>query len=254
MAEEGLNPESICAVRRGRAGTFPTAAAYPNQGPGHLGRKCSPNSQGWGARRNSFVPSRYRDVSSGRHGRENAPRNRSTGRRNLLSAKGSDLVVEMDTFAAFAWKVQGTLCRGLLQPRHPCPRHSAATLLLCCTSAAFLWKQSLLVGLRIGISALIDRARLGRHADHPLLGAAITSWSSREQRPFGIQLLHVSRRHVVAATSEPLRVTNGMSQYSRHERNAMPHRRRRKSVDYPAAPAGMNSSDDGNRAPRARWQ
>jgi len=37
----------------------------------------------------------------------------------------------------------------------------------------------------------------------------------------GIQLLHVSGGTVVAATSEPGRVvTNGMSQYSRNERNA----------------------------------
>jgi uncharacterized FAD-dependent dehydrogenase len=70
--------------------------------------------------------------------------------------------------------------------------------------------------------SLIDRARYGRHAGHPLLGAA------------DYKLVHHCRNGrsvysfcmcpggtVVAATSEPGRVvTNGMSQYSRNEHNA----------------------------------
>jgi hypothetical protein len=69
---------------------------------------------------------------------------------------------------------------------------------------------------------LIDRARFGPNAGHPLLGAA------------DYKLVHHARNGrsvysfcmcpggtVVAATSEPGRVvTNGMSQYSRNERNA----------------------------------
>jgi len=79
------------------------------------------------------------------------------------------------------------------------------------------------VGLRIEHpQSQIDRARLGRFAGHPLLGAA------------DYKLVHHARNGrsvysfcmcpggtVVAATSEPQRVvTNGMSQYSRNERNA----------------------------------
>ncbi|MFA5940033.1 MAG: NAD(P)/FAD-dependent oxidoreductase [Sinimarinibacterium sp.] len=70
--------------------------------------------------------------------------------------------------------------------------------------------------------SMIDRARLGRYAGHPKLGAA------------DYKLVHHARNGrsvysfcmcpggtVVAATSEPNRVvTNGMSQYSRNERNA----------------------------------
>jgi len=70
--------------------------------------------------------------------------------------------------------------------------------------------------------SLIDRARFGKFAGHPLLGAA------------DYKLVHHARNGrsvysfcmcpggtVVAATSEPERVvTNGMSQYSRNERNA----------------------------------
>ncbi len=70
--------------------------------------------------------------------------------------------------------------------------------------------------------SLIDRCRFGERAGHPLLGAA------------DYKLVHHARNGrsvysfcmcpggtVVAAASEPGRVvTNGMSQYSRNERNA----------------------------------
>jgi uncharacterized FAD-dependent dehydrogenase len=79
------------------------------------------------------------------------------------------------------------------------------------------------IGFRIEHpQSLIDAARLGRFAAHPALGAA------------DYKLVHHARNGrsvysfcmcpggtVVAATSEPERVvTNGMSQYSRNERNA----------------------------------
>ena len=79
------------------------------------------------------------------------------------------------------------------------------------------------IGFRIEHpQSLIDRARFGRQAGHPLLGAA------------DYKLVHHCRNGrsvysfcmcpggtVVAATSEAGRVvTNGMSQYSRNERNA----------------------------------
>jgi uncharacterized protein len=79
------------------------------------------------------------------------------------------------------------------------------------------------VGFRIEHpQGLIDRARFGPHAGHPILGAA------------DYKLVHHARNGrsvysfcmcpggtVVAATSEAGRVvTNGMSQYSRNERNA----------------------------------
>ena len=79
------------------------------------------------------------------------------------------------------------------------------------------------IGFRIEHpQSMIDAARLGRFAGHPELGAA------------DYKLVHHARNGrsvysfcmcpggtVVAATSEPQRVvTNGMSQYSRNERNA----------------------------------
>ncbi|MFP5358643.1 MAG: NAD(P)/FAD-dependent oxidoreductase, partial [Gammaproteobacteria bacterium] len=87
----------------------------------------------------------------------------------------------------------------------------------------FLEAKPFSIGFRIEHpQSLIDRARLGRHAGHPKIGAA------------DYKLVHHARNGrsvysfcmcpggtVVAATSEPGRVvTNGMSQYSRNERNA----------------------------------
>jgi uncharacterized protein len=69
---------------------------------------------------------------------------------------------------------------------------------------------------------LIDRARWGRHAGHPLLGAAdykLVHHASNGRSVYSFCMCPGGT--VVAATSEAGRVvTNGMSQYSRNERNA----------------------------------
>ena len=69
---------------------------------------------------------------------------------------------------------------------------------------------------------LIDRARWGRHAGHPLLGAAdykLVHHASNGRAVYSFCMCPGGT--VVAATSEAGRVvTNGMSQYSRNERNA----------------------------------
>ncbi len=69
---------------------------------------------------------------------------------------------------------------------------------------------------------MIDRARWGKHAGHPLLGAAdykLVHHASNGRAVYSFCMCPGGT--VVAATSEPNRVvTNGMSQYSRNERNA----------------------------------
>ena len=90
-------------------------------------------------------------------------------------------------------------------------------------AGVYMEAKAFSVGFRIEHpQSVIDRARWGRHAGHPLLGAA------------DYKLVHHARNGravysfcmcpggtVVAATSEAGRVvTNGMSQYSRNERNA----------------------------------
>ena len=79
------------------------------------------------------------------------------------------------------------------------------------------------VGFRIEHpQGLIDRARLGQHAGHPLLGAADYKLVHHAENGRSVySFCMCPGGTVVAATSEENRVvTNGMSQYSRNERNA----------------------------------
>ena len=79
------------------------------------------------------------------------------------------------------------------------------------------------IGFRIEHpQSLIDRARFGASAGHPLLGAAdykLVHHASNSRNVYSFCMCPGGA--VVAATSEEGRVvTNGMSQYSRNERNA----------------------------------
>jgi uncharacterized protein len=79
------------------------------------------------------------------------------------------------------------------------------------------------IGVRIEHpQSVIDQARWGRHAGHPLLGAADYKLVHHAQNARAVySFCMCPGGTVVAATSEPGRVvTNGMSQYSRNERNA----------------------------------
>ena len=95
---------------------------------------------------------------------------------------------------------------------------------------AMLWAQGVAmqakpfsVGFRIEHpQGVIDRARWGRHAGHPILGAADYKLVHHAKNGRSVySFCMCPGGTVVAATSEPERVvTNGMSQYSRNERNA----------------------------------
>ena len=101
------------------------------------------------------------------------------------------------------------------------------------------------IGFRIEHpQSLIDHARYGNNAQHPVLGAAdykLVHHASNGRSVYSFCMCPGGT--VVAAASEPERVvTNGMSQYSRNERNAnagivvgiTPE------IDYPGGPlAGM---------------
>jgi len=79
------------------------------------------------------------------------------------------------------------------------------------------------VGFRIEHpQSLIDRARFGPNAGHPILGAADYKLVHHAKNGRGVySFCMCPGGTVVAATSEENRVvTNGMSQYSRNERNA----------------------------------
>lgn len=79
------------------------------------------------------------------------------------------------------------------------------------------------VGFRIEHpQGMVDRARFGPNAGHPLLGAADYKLVHHAKNGRSVySFCMCPGGTVVAATSEPERVvTNGMSQYSRNERNA----------------------------------
>jgi hypothetical protein len=90
-------------------------------------------------------------------------------------------------------------------------------------AGVFLEAKPFSVGFRIEHpQGVIDQARWGRHAGHPLLGAADYKLVHHAKNGRAVySFCMCPGGTVVAATSEPGRVvTNGMSQYSRNERNA----------------------------------
>ena len=87
----------------------------------------------------------------------------------------------------------------------------------------FVEAKPFAIGFRIEHpQSLIDRARLGRYAGHPAIGAAdykLVHHAGNGRTVYSFCMCPGGT--VVAATSESHRVvTNGMSQYSRNERNA----------------------------------
>ena len=102
--------------------------------------------------------------------------------------------------------------------------HSARdTFAMLWDRGVFMEAKPFSIGVRIEHpQSVIDRARWGKHAGHPLLGAAdykLVHHANNGRAVYSFCMCPGGT--VVAATSEPGRVvTNGMSQYSRNERNA----------------------------------
>ena len=113
-----------------------------------------------------------------------------------------------------------------LQSRHivlALGHSSRDTLRMLERRGVFLEAKPFAIGFRIEHpQSLVDRARFGRFAGHPELGAAdykLVHHASNGRSVYSFCMCPGGM--VVAATSEPGRVvTNGMSQYSRNERNA----------------------------------
>ena len=100
---------------------------------------------------------------------------------------------------------------------------SRDTLRMLERRGVFLEAKPFAIGFRIEHpQSLVDRARFGRFAGHPELGAAdykLVHHASNGRSVYSFGMCPGGM--VVAATSEAGRVvTNGMSQYSRNERNA----------------------------------
>ena len=219
-----LNPESNVQFGEGGAGTFSDGKLYSQiRDPKHLGRKVLTEFIKAGA------PPEILYVSKPHIGTFRLVGMVETMRAEIQSLGGeirfgqrvTDLLIEDG-------HVRGvrTAAGDELRSDHVVLAlgHSARdTFEMLHAQGVFMEAKPFSVGFRIEHpQSLIDRARLGPHAGHPELGAA------------DYKLVHHARNGrtvysfcmcpggtVVAATSEPERVvTNGMSQYSRNERNA----------------------------------
>jgi uncharacterized FAD-dependent dehydrogenase len=224
-----LNPESNVQFGEGGAGTFSDGKLYSQiSDKRHHGRKVLTEFVKAGAPEEILYVSKphigtFRLVSMVEHMRATI---QSLGGEFRFSQRVEDVLIETDR--AKGRRVRGvTLASGeqiRLDHLVLAPGHSARdTFAMLHARGVFLEAKPFSIGLRIEHpQSLIDQARFGAQAGHPILGAA------------DYKLVHHCRNGravysfcmcpggtVVAAASEPGRVvTNGMSQYSRNERNA----------------------------------
>jgi uncharacterized FAD-dependent dehydrogenase len=224
-----LDPESNVQFGEGGAGTFSDGKLYSQiSDKQHHGRKVLAEFVAAGAPDEILYVGKphigtFRLVSMVEHMRATIE---ALGGEIRFSNRVDDLLVETD--AAGTRHVRGvTLADGTqLRADHVVMAlgHSARdTFAMLHARGVFLEAKPFSIGFRIEHpQSLIDAARFGPQAGHPLLGAA------------DYKLVHHCRNGrsvysfcmcpggtVVAAASEPGRVvTNGMSQYSRNERNA----------------------------------
>jgi uncharacterized FAD-dependent dehydrogenase len=224
-----LNPESNVQFGEGGAGTFSDGKLWSQiSDPKHYGRKVIDEFVRAGAPEEIAYVSKphigtFRLVSMVEEMRATIE---SLGGEIRFSQRVDDLLIDTDRDGTR--HVRGvTLDSGeQLRADHVVLAlgHSARdTFAMLHARGVFLEAKPFSIGFRIEHpQSLIDTARFGPQAGHPLLGAA------------DYKLVHHCRNGrsvysfcmcpggtVVAAASEPGRVvTNGMSQYSRNERNA----------------------------------
>ncbi|MFM2073764.1 MAG: hypothetical protein RJB34_69 [Pseudomonadota bacterium] len=141
----------------------------------------------------------------------------------ITRAPGADGLPELQALRVHRLDTQETLdlpARRVVMALGHSARDSFALLW---DAGVFMEAKPFSVGFRIEHpQSVIDQARWGRHAGHPLLGAAdykLVHHANNGRAVYSFCMCPGGT--VVAATSEPGRVvTNGMSQYSRNERNA----------------------------------
>ncbi|MBX3604445.1 MAG: NAD(P)/FAD-dependent oxidoreductase [Piscinibacter sp.] len=219
-----LNPESNVQFGEGGAGTFSDGKLWSQiSDPRHLTRKVLTEFVQAGAPEEILVVSKphigtFRLVSMIEKMRAQIE---SLGGEIRFRAQVTDLLVEDG-------RVQGVqLADGTrLATDHVILAlgHSARdTFAMLQARGVFMEPKPFSVGFRIEHpQSLIDRARFGPNAGHPLLGAADYKLVHHAKNGRSVySFCMCPGGTVVAATSEPGRVvTNGMSQYSRNERNA----------------------------------
>ncbi len=219
-----LNPESNVQFGEGGAGTFSDGKLYSQiKDPLHHGRKVLHEFVRAGA------PDEILYVSKPHIGTFRLTGMVETMRKEIVALGGevrfeqkvTDVLIENG-------QLQGVeLASGeRLMSRHVVLAlgHSARdTFRMLHAREVFMEAKPFSVGFRIEHpQAVIDQARLGKYAGHPKLGAADYKLVYHAKNGRSVySFCMCPGGTVVAATSEPERVvTNGMSQYSRNERNA----------------------------------
>ncbi len=223
-----LTPESNVQFGEGGAGTFSDGKLYSQiKDPRHLGRKVLHEFVKAGA------PEEILYVSKPHVGTFRLASMVEKMRAEIIALGGEIRFEQRVTDVLIDQSIDGGHIRGVtlasgeqLRSDHVVMAlgHSARdTFRMLHARGVFVEAKPFSLGFRIEHpQSLIDRARLGKFAGHPKLGAA------------DYKLVHHARNGrsvysfcmcpggtVVAATSEENRVvTNGMSQYSRNERNA----------------------------------
>ncbi len=219
-----LNPESNVQFGEGGAGTFSDGKLYSQiKDPRHLGRKVLDEFVKAGAPEEILFINKphigtfklVTMVENMRHTIE------SLGGEIRFEQKVTDVLIENG-------QVQGVqLANGeILESHHVVMAlgHSARdTFTMLHERGVYMEAKPFSVGFRIEHpQGMIDRCRFGQFAGHPLLGAAdykLVHHCKNGRAVYSFCMCPGGT--VVAATSEPNRVvTNGMSQYSRNERNA----------------------------------
>ncbi|MFN3703478.1 NAD(P)/FAD-dependent oxidoreductase [Thermomonas sp.] len=224
-----LDPESNVQFGEGGAGTFSDGKLYSQiSDRQHYGRKVLTEFVAAGAPEEILYVSKphigtFRLVSMVEKMRATI---QALGGEIRFGQRVDDLLIETD--AAGTHHVRGVVLASgeELRADHVVLAlgHSARdTFAMLHARGVHLEAKPFSVGFRIEHpQAVIDRARFGPQAGHPLLGAAdykLVHHASNGRSVYSFCMCPGGT--VVAATSEPGRVvTNGMSQYSRNERNA----------------------------------
>ncbi|WP_108470567.1 NAD(P)/FAD-dependent oxidoreductase [Rhodanobacter thiooxydans] len=224
-----LHPESNVQFGEGGAGTFSDGKLHSQiRDPQHHGRKVLTEFVKAGAPEEILYVSKphigtFRLVSMVENMRETI---QSLGGEIRFSQRVDDLLI--DTDAAGERRVRGvSLASGeQLRADHVVLAlgHSARdTFEMLHARDVYLEAKPFSIGFRIEHpQSVIDRARFGPQAGHPILGAADYKLVHHGKGGRSVySFCMCPGGTVVAAASEPGRVvTNGMSQYSRNERNA----------------------------------
>ncbi len=223
-----LNPESNVQFGEGGAGTFSDGKLYSQiKDPRHLGRKVITEFVKAGA------PEEILYVSKPHIGTFRLVGMVETMRHEIEKLGGEIRFQQRVTDVLIEDGPNGKNIRGVtlasgetLLSKHVVLAlgHSARdTFEMLHARGVFMEAKPFSVGFRIEHpQSLIDRARLGPNAGNPLLGAADYKLVHHAKNGRSVySFCMCPGGTVVAATSEPGRVvTNGMSQYSRNERNA----------------------------------